>query len=194
MGGKQIAAQLRVSVTTITRDFEWLRKRGYDLGKIDRERYAEGQIRTTSNPANDPAHIAQVKKEIVDLRLAGYQTGEIAESLGVSGTVVRKHLRAVFESLTTPNAETLRQIESDRLDRLLVGLQGGILAGDIKAIEAAIKVSERRAMLYGLNQPIRIEHTVLALDTIDAEIERLSQQLMELGAAPDVVEGSVIDG
>ena len=72
-------------------------------------------------------------------------------------------------------AAELREQESDRLDEYLLRLRPGILAGDTKAISTALRISERRARLYGLDEPEK--HEVITSDALDVEIRHLRDEI-----------------
>jgi hypothetical protein len=54
---------------------------------------------------------------------------------------------------TMEKADHLRQLEARRLDRMLVALDDQIEAGDPTAINAALRIMERRSKLFGLDAP-----------------------------------------
>lgn len=72
-------------------------------------------------------------------------------------------------------ANELREQESERLDEYLLRLRTGILAGDPKAINTAIRITEVRAKLFGLNEPER--HEVITADALDVEIRALQDEI-----------------
>jgi hypothetical protein len=61
---------------------------------------------------------------------------------------------------------------------IVVGFNGEVLADDrflLETIDRIMKVKERRAKLLGIDAPARAE--VLTIDSVDAEIARLEQEL-----------------
>lgn len=87
---------------------------------------------------------------------------------------VKRGLEEATRELALEMGE-LRQQESDRLDDYLLRLRAGILEGDPKAINTAVRITEVRARLYGLNEPER--HEVITVDALDAERRRLVDEL-----------------
>lgn len=75
----------------------------------------------------------------------------------------------------------LRQQESDRLDAYLVKLHPLIECGDLKAINTAVRITEVRARLYGLNEPDK--HEVITVDALDVERRRLVAEINRRAAA-----------
>lgn len=106
--------------------------------------------------------IAATEKQIkaLELRRQGKSYAEIARELGYSSgsgahNAVKKALR---KTLKEP-ADELRKLENARLDAMLVGLWPGIEKGDPKAVTAAVKISDRRAKLNGLDAPAEVDVT-----------------------------------
>ena len=64
---------------------------------------------------------------------------------------LRRALDETREELAL-HADQYRELESNRLDRLLRALNNGIEGGDVQAIRAAASISEQRSRLLGLNQ------------------------------------------
>jgi hypothetical protein len=75
--------------------------------------------------------------------------------------------------------DSIRRVEEDRLDLAQAAIWGKVMAGDIPAVSALIRIMERRAKLLGLDQPIKqqIEVTTYDGDTIDREVARLAEFL-----------------
>ncbi len=86
-------------------------------------------------------------------RVEGANYRQIANQLNVSvGTAfddVAAELEAVCQS-TAQEAERLRDLELERMDRILRVLDAAIESGDVPACRAAIRVSMHRARLLGL--------------------------------------------
>ena len=86
-------------------------------------------------------------------RLTGRSYAEIAEELGCSRETVRVRIDQALAERVDPLVEQYRQVESDRLDAWLTKLQPRIAEGDVTAVSAAVRISERRARLWGLDAP-----------------------------------------
>ena len=90
------------------------------------------------------------------LRKAGGSYREIARQLGVDvhtahGDVVAE--LAALREKTVEQAEELRDLELQRFDEMTAGLWPQVRAGSPPAVTAAIRVSERRSRLLGLDEP-----------------------------------------
>lgn len=190
----EIATVLAVSNATVSKDMAWLRANGYELTGTDLIVFEDASRRARTASKGDPSRIAELRHKIVSMRLEGYTPRDIARQLGVALETVQRHLAAVFNGLAMAKAEQARELELDRLDSYLVALQPGISAGDVKSVNAAARISEIRAKyIPGLLAPTRVETTVITIDAIDAELERLAAQLGEMTGESEVVEGEAVD-
>jgi hypothetical protein len=92
------------------------------------------------------------------LRVAGWSFHDIARRLNYGNRSGAWH--AVMSALRKERSESvarLRRLEGQRLDRLLQGIWAKATRGDVKAVLAAIRISERRSRLFGLDKPIQLE-------------------------------------
>jgi transcriptional regulator with XRE-family HTH domain len=130
------------------------------------------------------------RQKVIELRIAGWSQERIAQDLGLSRRRVRQIIRREIEKARRrlrECADELLQLELDRLDRYLVCLNDRITAGEPRAIEVALKISERRARLMGLDAPERKEVKVQSIDDwADAE---LVEHAKRLGIGVQVVDG-----
>jgi hypothetical protein len=79
-------------------------------------------------------------------------------------------------------AEELRALENARLDSYLSALGPSIELGDPKAIAVAVRISERRAKMAGLDAPIEVKIQAEAAAIATSEFALL---LSRLAARPD---------
>lgn len=128
---------------------------------------------------NRPPHpgeaerIAQRRLEVLKLRLQGLYIPAIARALKVDKSTVSRDLQAEYaenRAQRTALAEDAREVELLRLDRWQAQLEAsGLTVGDPRAVHAAVRISERRARLLGLDAPTKlagptggaIEHAIL---------------------------------
>ena len=113
----------------------------------------------------------QKKLQIMQLRVAGWAVWQIAEHLGIAITNVHNHIfdqLSSWRDMTQEMSNELRELEVQRLDEFLRALWPKIQSGNPRAIETALKVSERRAKLLGLDAPEKREVTV------DASVQSLT--------------------
>lgn len=119
------------------------------------------------------------RAEAVTMRIAGYSPEEIATELGYTTTraVSDDIYGAMSASLTLPDRQIdiLREIEIRRMDMMLKALMPGIERGNTRSVEVGIRLLERRAKMLGLDSATKVE--VFTIDTIDAQIAKLTEEL-----------------
>ena len=143
--------------------------------------------------------IAERRTIALDLRKAGGSYREIARQLGVdvhtAHADVMAELAALREKTVEQTAE-LRDLELQRFDEMTAGLWPQVQKGSPPAVTAAVRVSERRSRLLGLDEPTATRTEISGSLSVDAEarikaqVEELRDwlsfdELVALGAASD---------
>ena len=97
---------------------------------------------------------AEYRKRVWNLRLGGYSGSEIAEELGISTGAVFQLLKQAREAISETAAASAieeRKEANGRLDTMLRAIWPSATEGDLKAIQAALAIEDRRAKLQGLD-------------------------------------------
>ncbi len=105
---------------------------------------------------SEAGKIAQRQMLALDLRISGLSFRAIADKLGVSHVQIYRDIENELERLAelrADKAETLRELELQRLDKIINSLDSWVASGNVGAVNAWIKASERRAKLLGLDAP-----------------------------------------
>jgi hypothetical protein len=96
----------------------------------------------------------------LELRKSGHSYAVIGKAMGVSAqrahAMVMKELAEINETLAEAR-EATRQMELERLDRMLAALEQGITDGESDAITTALRISAQRCKLLGLDAPAKVE-------------------------------------
>jgi hypothetical protein len=103
-----------------------------------------------TSPRRLEAH--QKRARALELRKAGATFEQIAQQVGYSGRskayeAVQKALRDV----TIDDAEEVLALELQRLDAMQMGLWGKARVGDVQAVNALLRIMDRRAKYLGLD-------------------------------------------
>lgn len=113
-------------------------------------------------PRGTRERAAERRSQAIELRKGGYSYREIAKELGCSLTQAWFDVKKVLDDLAAHDRETaaqVRKIEIMRLDTMVRGLWPNVQSGDSSSVMAALKVSERRSKLMGLDAPVKNELT-----------------------------------
>jgi len=174
-----IAEALETTTARVVNDGKWLREQGYDLGEGHVGRALSPSAATTAQLRSVAAadDEAVVRREVNDRRIRGEDILSIAIAMQIPQREVRQHIHDAARIAKEGDIEVRRALELARLDRMLQYLDEGIRDGNPKSINAARAVVAERCKILGLYVPIQIEHTVITLDMIDAEMKRLSAEL-----------------
>jgi hypothetical protein len=113
-------------------------------------------------PGTSPRAIAARDRQIhaLQLRRSGATFQQIAEQLGYAHrSNARKAIQAALDGALSDEADALRALDLDRLDRLQLAHWPRATSGDVKATETVLKVMQHRAKLLGLYAPVQREVT-----------------------------------
>jgi hypothetical protein len=144
-------------------------KRERHTKEIKPKKKPRGNRRPTSRAMLDAA---AKQARALELRKAGYSFDSIAARLGyANGGGAYKAVEAGLKATLQEPADELRQLEIERLDTMLVALWPKVKKGEHGAIDRALKVSERRASLIGLDAPTRIDSRIDVTKLSDAELD-----------------------
>lgn len=111
------------------------------------------------------------------LRASGASFREIGEALGIDYSWARDLVIRALEQATYEAADVMRTQEGARLDRMQRAVWPAAITGDIPAVNTVLKIMERRAKLFGLDAPVKVETDVAIGTGVDAEVERLALML-----------------
>jgi len=102
---------------------------------------------------------------------------EMKCSIGWCHRLVQRGLKRIYKK-TQESAETIRQLQLERLNKMLAGVMERAETGDSFAIQSALQVMDRIDKAWGLEPPKRVEHTF----TEDARNEALDQLSKNIAA------------
>lgn len=118
--------------------------------------------------------------QILALRRLGATFDQIGKQLGyASASGAYNAYRRACLKIIYEEVEETRKMEMDRLDNAQTRIMPAVNLGDIQAVNALLRIMERRARLLGLDMPIKqqIEVGYFDTNTIDAEVARLASLL-----------------
>lgn len=115
------------------------------------------------------------QRDAIQLRIEGETLDTIAATVGYrSRSGAHKAILAGLTKALREPSDQLREIENRRLDAMLAAVWKRVLHGDLKAIDAAIRISARRGALNGLDMPTRHQvDPILVMDGAElSDLER----------------------
>ena len=124
-------------------------------------------------------------RQVWVLRLAGMSFEDIAKNVGYADkSGAKRAFDAASERWVVESVEQQRQIQSERLDRLLFPAFQRVVDGDLAMIDPCLRIEKRRAELWGLDAPKRAEVTgangeaieINFADQILAKVEAIEKQ------------------
>lgn len=124
--------------------------------KPDTKRAGRGNRRGRSATDSKALEIETRRVKVYELRLRGRTIREIAADVGVSRSIAHADVVAVLDRIkaeANDTAEQVRQLEIERLDKMLDSFWQRVLEGDEKAADVVLKVQARRSKLLGLDAP-----------------------------------------
>lgn len=122
---------------------------------------------------------------VAELTLLGFSPEKIAERLGVSLNVVKGDLEKIRIRWQQNRQKSYSQFIEEELatqKMLLSALEEGIRSGSWKHVETALKITERRARVFGLDhadrmEQARVEIEARQLDMISHAFEKVMEVL-----------------
>ena len=122
---------------------------------------------------------------VAELTLLGFSPAKIAERLGVSEGVVKNDLEKVRMRWQQSRQKSYSQFIEEELatqSMLMRSLEDGIKTGSWKHVETALKITERRARVMGLDHTDRVEQARVEiqsrqLDMSSKALERVMEVL-----------------
>jgi hypothetical protein len=117
------------------------------------------------------------------LRKAGVSYIDIAKTLGYKDhSGAWRAVKAGLKKTLQEPADELRTLELARLDDMLKAIAPHISAGNLTAIDRALKIQQRRAALLGLDMPAKMELTGKDGEPLQPKVdnERFDRALLTL--------------
>ena len=137
------------------------------------------------NVDRQEAKSQELTRQCLELRLAGANLEAIGRQVGLHKSNVSRRIKDALADIPATEADALRTIENERLDGMQVAICNRVRKGDLGAIDRAIRISERRSRLNGLDAPQRVDLGARAVD-----IESVAREIMGAfeGDPPEALE------
>jgi DNA-binding NarL/FixJ family response regulator len=122
-------------------------------------------MRKTANKSKVDSHAVEVearRQQVLNLRRSGFSIRAIATQLNISVGQAHTDIKEALEALQAQTIEigaSYRELELERIDRMLVALDAQVKKGDTQAVNTSAKLIDMRAKLLGLYAPAKQEIT-----------------------------------
>lgn len=134
-------------------------------------------------PGMSDAQRDEETRQMLLLKQSGASYEAIGRQFGLSASAVWRKIKGALDKVPLPEATYLRSMEVRKLDDWELRLREQISQGDTKAINTAVRISERRCRMLGLDMPVRSEVMVSAAEQqLAAEFMAVVDQAVELAA------------
>jgi hypothetical protein len=149
--------------------------------ELSAQRSAEGISAMPARSRGPTATDVERRIEVLRLRSQQFTFAEIGQQLGITGQRCGAIYRKVLAERVDLSVDEHRAEQADLIDeavRELRAIANGPKAGlryKIDSWLAIVRFLERKAKLYGLDEPTKTE--VLTITGLDAEIAKLEQEL-----------------
>lgn len=102
----------------------------------------------------------EVQLKALQYRRLGLSYADIGKQLGISNSTAYEYVSKALEEtrkLASDTAEEVKQLELERLDKMLLGCIDGAYKGNLKNIETVLRIQERRAKYLGLDAAGKVD-------------------------------------
>lgn len=114
-----------------------------------------------SRKKTPPPAVLEKEIKIIELRRAGVTWEKIALETGFrNASGAYKMYQRAAERMVRPHLEEYRDMQLDRLERMHQAVWLRAKDGDLRAIDTALRISDREAKLLGLDAPTKIQAEV----------------------------------
>ncbi len=136
----------------------------------------------------DPVVIDQiiVAAECLEMRRQGYSYAQISERTGLKSPQIAQIIQQSLQNMLEADGEDVKRLELQRLDEIFKNAYARATTGNfsLAAVDACMRIMERRAKLLGLDAPVRTinEHNLnlLSDDELDAKLAQLSGDIIDV--------------
>ena len=137
---------------------------------------------------------------VAEMTLLGFNPAKIAERLGVSEATIKKDLEKVRIRWQENRRKSYTEFIEEELatqNLLMQSLEMGIKSGSWKHVETALKITERRSKVLGLDHmdriaQARVEIEARQLDLISRALEKVLDVLDLTDAQRELATGTLL--
>lgn len=129
--------------------------------------------------------------EMLALRLAGFSDVQIADRMEVDFRLVNRIIDESLEKASNPAVTEMRTLENQRLDRAQSAIWTQVVAGDTRAVNTFLRISQQRSKINGLYAPTKIDMSVNIRNDMEQALNDLEKLMDE--TAEQIVDAEVVE-
>lgn len=137
-----------------------------------------------SDAALNDAQRAARRMEALQMRMMGFSYEAIGKRLRISTSHAHGIVTRALRNAERSSASELREMENQTLNRMQLAIWPKVIEGHLPSIDRALRISEHRRKMNGLDAPQQVEISL----TTRYEIEQGFKELEAL-----VLEGEIVD-
>lgn len=128
--------------------------------------------------------VHRLRFQLVQLRAQGLSFTEIAEQLGLGSALeAERELARALARARIVSAEAMRTLEDERLHQMTQVLWPKVRRGQLNAVGAVLAIMQRRAEMFGLDAPKKVDAK------LEADVHHHGDEEL-LGKLQRIVEGT----
>lgn len=128
--------------------------------------------------------------EVMALRLAGFSLEQIAERFDVTSSQVDAWISDAMAAAEAPNVAAMRSLENQRLDRAQSAIWSQVIAGNLKAIDTFMRLSQQRSKINGLYAATKIDLNVGIRHEMEAALTNLESLVTQQA---EILDAEIVD-
>ena len=125
------------------------------------------------------ADAAHTDVEALNLRSSGLTYREIADKMNCDVATAYRRVSRCLAAVPVESVEEFRSVAMDRRDALHAAIWSQAMEGNLRAVDRILAIMTRRARLLGLDKPPEKSVETWPMDSMDAEMNRLTQILRD---------------
>lgn len=139
-----------------------------------------------ANKAKKTDADAMRRVQAMRLRVAGLTYEQIGERLGITSSGALALVKRTLERAENVNVQQERELENQRLDVAQSVIWARVLEGDIKAIDAYLRISNHRIRINGLAAPTQIDISMGVRHEMEEALANLERMVQARPASADI--------
>lgn len=137
-----------------------------------------GGLEGVNTPAKTRAAYKERRNQALSLLMAGFSYEQIGDRIDTTSKEAQELVGNILAKVVNETADELRALENARLDRAQTAIWSQVIAGDLKAIDMFLRISQRRAKMNGLDEPTKVSLSINVRQEMEQALHALETVVM----------------